>query len=204
MRPLSGMQNWGSLPLQAIILLRRMNWVLVGLPLVWTTALLFGIWGLPRFHEQLATQQQHLLRLQKTLSTPATPVPQSPGKERLEQFYAALGDAQHPELPLKTLFAEAAQAGLNLSRAEYKWGDEPAGRYRTYQVVLPVKGSYTSIRQFCEKILQVFPYASLDDLGFKREAIGNLTVETKVRFTFYLSNQPDAAQAPTVAEVAKP
>lgn len=204
MRPKAGMQNWGSLPLQAIILLRRMNWAVLGIPLFWATALLFGIWGLPRFHEQLATQQQHLLRLQKTLSTPATPAAQSPGKERLEQFYAALGDAQHPELPLKTLFAEAAQTGLNLSRAEYKWGDEPAGRYRTYQVVLPVKGSYASIRQFCEKILLAFPYAALDDLSFKREAIGNLTVEAKVRFTFYLSNQTTADPAPKIAAETKP
>ena len=79
-----------------------------------------------------------------------------------------------------------------MSRADYKFGADRNGRYRTYQIVLPVKGSYSAIRQFCEQTLLAIPFASLDEMNFKRDAIGSSTLEAKLHFTVYLADMQPA------------
>ena len=59
-----------------------------------------------------------------------------------------------------------------------------------HQILLPVKGGYSEIRQFCEKTLRTLPFASLDDLSFKRETIGEAELESSLRFTLYLKQPP--------------
>jgi len=196
--------EWSSWILQGYILVWRVDWTLGSLALLWMSALIAGLWGLPKFHELRAAQQQRLLQLQKIEGAPPVGAPRSSGNERLESFYATLGDVRHPEQQFRTLFDYATQVSLNLNRAEYKWDDDPSGHYRTYQMILPVKGSYAAIRQFCEKTLLTFPYVSLDELDFKRDAIGNPMLDAKLRLTFYLTDKPAEDKNASSAEVAKP
>jgi hypothetical protein len=63
----------------------------------------------------------------------------------------------------------------------------------TYQLNLPVKGSYAAIWQFALSALRAIPFASLDDISFRRDSIGDATVEARLRFTLYLSEQGGAA-----------
>ena len=77
-----------------------------------------------------------------------------------------------------------------LSQGEYKSGYERNARVHTYQVNLPVKGSYAAIWQFALGALRAIPFAALDDISFRRDSIGDPTVEARVRITFYLSDAP--------------
>ena len=111
----------------------------------------------------------------------------------LALFEAALGERRNAEQGVKTLFKLAAQAGLSLRQGEYKAAYDRNARLHTYQVTLPVKGSYGAIWQFALGALRAIPFAALDEINFKREAIGEANVEARLRLTFYLTERPGAA-----------
>ena len=159
-------------------------------------------WNLliPHWKDQ-ALQQQFALEQAKHARQEAVnkPPPARPLDEmRLAEFYDTLGELHYAEQQVKTLFAAAAKTNLNLDQAEYKATFEQNGRFHTYQIVLPVKGPYAAIRQFCEQVLLAIPFASLDQITFKRESITNTTIEARLHFTLYLSapeSRSDAAIA---------
>jgi hypothetical protein len=120
---------------------------------------------------------------------PAAPPP-AQSADALDTFYAALGPRRYAEQQVRTLFTLAAKNGLSLSQGEYKTGYDRNARLSTYQVNLPVKGSYGAIWQFALGALRAIPFASLDDISFRREAIGDPAVEARLRLTLYLKDAP--------------
>ncbi len=109
-------------------------------------------------------------------------------EQNLAQFYATLGDKRDAEQQLKTLFALAAKSGLSLTAGQYHAAYDQNGRFHTYQLSLPVKGSYRALWQFCLQTLAMVPFAALDDISLRRETIGEPVLEGRVRFTLYLKD----------------
>jgi hypothetical protein len=107
--------------------------------------------------------------------------------ENLALFYDTLGEQRYVEQQVKTLFGLAAKTGLALSQGEYKGAYDQSGKLQTYQVSLPVKGSYRAIWQFGLLALRAIPFASLDEISFKRDTIGDANVEARLRLTLYLA-----------------
>lgn len=147
-------------------------------------------------------QANDLVEQQRLLAARVAALPRSEPKEEapvdndnLTLFYRALGERRHAEQQVKTLFALASKAGLVLSKGEYREAFDNSARLYTYQVTLPVKGAYGAIWEFALQSLRTIPFASLDDIGFRRDAIGDASVEARVRFTLYLADRP-----PGVAE----
>lgn len=124
----------------------------------------------------------------------AAPVAKS-APDNLAAFYASLGQRRYAEEQVKTLFALAARNGLTLAQGEYKRGYDRDARVYTYQVSLPVKGSYQAIWQFALGALRAIPFAALDDIGFRRDAIGDAQVQARVRLTLYLADGPSGRDA---------
>jgi type VI protein secretion system component VasK len=124
---------------------------------------------------------------QVAIAAPAQMPP--PVVDNLEQFYATLGQRRYAEQQVKTLFGLARKSGLVLSQGEYKSAWDRNARVHTYQLNLPVKGSYAAIWQFALSALRAIPFASLDDISFRRDSIGDATVEARLRLTLYLSDQ---------------
>jgi hypothetical protein len=146
-------------------------------------------WLLPE--RALQSQRRAVALGLATLPPPvAAPAPMSAGpNQNLALFYDTLGERRYAEQQVKTLFALAAKSGLVLSQGEYKGAFEQNGRFHTYQVNLPVKGSYAAIWQFGTQALRAIPFASLDDISFRRDTIGAPTVEARLRLTLYLAEQ---------------
>jgi hypothetical protein len=186
----------GMFALQIRLALIRFGWSKSIAGALCITGLAAWLWGIPHLHEQQSAQRLNWLRAQQVAQTDITGMPaerHTTAEENYNHFTAVLGDPLDTEKQIKTLFALARKTGLTLSQAEYKLADDKNGRYRTYQILLPVKGSYSAIRHFCEKSLLAIPFASLDEMGFKRETIGSGTLEARLRFTLYLSeSSPDA------------
>jgi hypothetical protein len=111
----------------------------------------------------------------------------------LALFYDTLGERRYAEQQVKTLFALAAKTGLVLSQGEYKSALDQNGRFHTYQVNLPVKGNYGAIWQFGMLALRAIPFASLDEISFRRDTIGEPAVEARLRITLYLAEQAPGA-----------
>ena len=114
-------------------------------------------------------------------------------EQRLHDFQAALGDVAHAEDALRAIFAAAEKREIELDQSDYKLGYDAHGRFYTYAVQLPVVGSYAAIRQFGEQVLMAVPYASLDEVDFKREDIGNPDLGARLRFTLHLNGPPGLA-----------
>ncbi|WP_425252243.1 hypothetical protein ACPJXG_21130 [Janthinobacterium sp. NFX145] len=183
-----------SLRLRAQLLLRRL-----GAPACLAVALLalgLAAWAWAWQQRAVAAQLEA-----RPLPQPAPAVvaaaPPATASENLARFYAALGQQRHAEQQVKQLFDLAAKNGLLLAQGEYKSGYDKASRVATYQVSLPLKGSYAAVSQFALQALRAVPFASLDELSFRREQIADTQLEARVRLTFYLTDTPgDAGETP--------
>lgn len=129
-------------------------------------------------------------------AVPVAPAAPAAPADNLDAFYATLGQRRYAEQQVKTLFGLAAKSGLVLSQGEYKSGFDRNARVHTYQVNLPVKGSYAAIWQFAMAALRAIPFAALDDISFRRDSIGDPAVEARVRMTFYLNDAGAAGSTP--------
>ena len=149
-------------------------------------------WLLPA--RDLLEQERELARQMAALPPPRVQLaPPATDEHNLALFYAALGERRYAEQQVKTLFGLAAKSGLVLQQGEYKAGYDRNARLHTYQVTLPVKGSYGAIWQFSLQALRAIPFAALDEISFKRDAIGEAQVEARIRLTLYLNERQGAA-----------
>ncbi len=112
-------------------------------------------------------------------------IPETSDLDELNKFYGFFSDASLSDW-LKKLYAAAAEQNLVLAQGEYRITPSKNGRLIRYQITLPVKGSYLQIRQFIAKALTEVPVAALEDITFKREAIGATEVETRIKLTLFL------------------
>jgi hypothetical protein len=144
-----------------------------------------AVWVLQRAQEARAAQAKQVARADAAAPAPEAAAP-APAPDNLAAFYGALGERHGAEQQVRTLFDLASKSGLVLRQGEYKPGYDRNAHVYTYQVNLPVKGTYASIWQFAMAALRAIPFASLDDISFRREAIGDATVEARLRLTLYL------------------
>lgn len=107
--------------------------------------------------------------------------------ERYRAFQNRLvNNGERSEL-LKTVFSEAAAAGIPLAQGDYTLVADAEGGYDRLQIILPLKGSYTQIRSFAKALLEKLPPLSLDEITFRRDHIKSPTVEARLRLTLYLN-----------------
>jgi hypothetical protein len=173
----------------ALLLRARIAVLRLGIPACVAIALcIAGVaawaWLLP----QRAAHARVLAQPLPAPSTLVTPPPPPSANQNLAAFYDALGEKRYAEQQVKVLFDLAAKSSLVLNQGEYKAGYDKASRVSTYQIILPVKGPYQSIWQFAMQGLRAMPYASLDEVGFRRDTIADPTVEARLRFTLYLKD----------------
>jgi len=140
-----------------------------------------------------AERQQVAMRLAALPATAAAHAAPLSANQNLTLFYATLGEQRYAEQQVKTLFGLAAKAGLSLSQGEYKSAYDRNARLHTYQVTLPVKGSYRDVWKFALLTLRAIPFASLEEIAFKRDSIGEAQVEARLRLTLYLADRPGGA-----------
>jgi len=150
---------------------------------------------LPNLEDQLIARREALTDVQSRLRhevRQGVAKPQA-APTNLGAFRANLGDVRQADQALKAIFTEADRQLLVLDEAEYRLVYEKAGGFYAYSVRLPVKGSYLALRIFCEQVLLALPYASLDEIAFKRRAAGETEIEARLHFTLYLAGPPDYA-----------
>lgn len=106
--------------------------------------------------------------------------------EAVKLFYQHFPPKESTPDWLGQIYAAAASQSLRLSQGEYKFIPGKTGKLDSYQINLPVTGSYIQIRKFIMQVLNETPVVSLDEISFKRETIGSPSVEAKIRLTLYL------------------
>ncbi len=189
--------NLRTVLLQSQLKFQRWSLSTMLLVLLLLLALLGQFYWLPQQQAQIQLSQQALAKLEKQLSQSAPkavsakaalPLPE----QKLAQFYAALGQRGYLEQQNHAFFTLAEKAGLSLKQGDYKLQHERNGKYFIYTAQLPVKGTYTQITQFCQQSLLQMPFLALDEINFKREQVANRTLDAKLKFTLYLSENNQA------------
>lgn len=155
-----------------------------------------GLGLLPELQSRLLDGQSELLDLQSRLRREAhqAPARQAEPPSNLTAFRQNLGDVRQAEQAIRRIFAEAENQLLLLDQADYKLTYDKAGQFYAYSVQMPVKGSYLALRLFCEQVLLALPYASLDEISFKRRSPEETDLDVKVHLTLYLAGPPDYAE----------
>jgi len=79
----------------------------------------------------------------------------------------------------------AEKENLILDRGEYRLSEEQGLNLLRYQITLPVKGSYISIRGFLRRVLNDIPSASLDGISLQRQNAGDEILEAQIRLSLF-------------------
>lgn len=188
MKPLEA----SSLALRLRLALRATSPVLLAALLLGASGIAALAWLVPA-REALEAERE-LARRAAAAPPPAPRVePVASAGANLALFYASLGEKRVAERQVRTLFDIAAKTGLTLRQGEYKSGYDRNGKLHTYQINLPVQGSYGQVWRFALLALRAIPFASLDDISFKRDSIGQARVDARLRLTLYLA---DAQEVP--------
>jgi len=178
-----------QLQLNAWLLRGRLALLRAGAPLCVALLLLLAgaagwLWLLP----QRAAQMQQMAQPLPTPAALVAPAPPPSANQNLADFYAVLGQQRYAEQQVKLLFDLAAKNGLTLSQGEYKTVRDAASGVTSYQIILPVRGNYPAIWQFALQALRDMPFASLDEVAFRRETIAEANVEARLRLTLYMKD----------------
>ncbi|MES2757486.1 MAG: hypothetical protein V4693_08945 [Pseudomonadota bacterium] len=185
--------NAAALLLRMRLAFRALGPVAAAAAVLLLAAALALAWLLPE--RALQGRRQSVALHQAMMPRPLPAIAPAPAGAdyNLALFYDTLGERRYAEQQVRTLFALAQKSGLVLSQGEYKSAYDQNGRFHTYQVNLPVKGSYGAIWQFGMQALRAIPFASLDEISFRRDTIGEPAVEARVRLTLYLADQAPGA-----------
>lgn len=81
-----------------------------------------------------------------------------------------------------TILAKAHAANLTLGSAQYQVGADRSGPFTTYEVLLPVKDRYVSIRRFVALVLGALPNAALQEIHVERPAVSGDVLVARIRF----------------------
>lgn len=178
--------NVSNIMLRAGLALRAVGPVGIASALVIAASAGALAWILP---ERAAREQQHRATLARAAAAPAVaaPVVVKPETDSVEAFYQTLGERRYAEQQVRTLFGLADKAGLALTQGEYRGSYDRNARLYAYQVTLPVRGSYKAVWSFAMSALRAIPFASLDEISFKRESVNDTSVEARLRLTLYLA-----------------
>lgn len=90
-----------------------------------------------------------------------------------------------PDL-MEKIVKVAVDNKLTPHQGEYQVAHDKTGKLMRYQVTLPVVGAYPDIRGFINGVLGQVPNASLDNVKFERQKIGDGDVEATVLLTLYV------------------
>ena len=165
----------------------RMGWMgAAGAGLVLLAgAELFGI-TLPAAKE-VAELESQVLRQRESPRSGREIAPRSSGDAaaQVAAFEARFPAAADINRMVGEIHAAAHEEKLVLERGEYRLSEEPGLDLLRYQITLPVKGSYLSIRGFVSRVLRDLPSLSLDGVSLQRQNVGDEVLEAQVRLSLY-------------------
>jgi Tfp pilus assembly protein PilO len=91
-------------------------------------------------------------------------------------------------LPMQIELIEkiALKQKIVLNRGDYKLTKAKQGQLMRYEIIFPLVGSYTQIRQFIIAVMQRIPALALSDMQIKRENVATTSVQARLVFTLFL------------------
>jgi len=111
-----------------------------------------------------------------------------PLDEQLAEFYRVFPGEDEAIDWIGQVAAIAQRDGLSLQQAEYKTERDNVGKLIRFQMNLPLKGEYRTIRRFLSDLRTEIPVVSLEQVQFERQKVGDPLVDAKVRLVIFLGS----------------
>ncbi len=105
--------------------------------------------------------------------------------EKVASVYEYLEKPETTTDWLAKLYAIGKATGVELQSATYKT-ENAGGRLQRYEIVLPLTGSYTQMRDFLKRSLGEIPVLSLDQITLKRENRREGAVQAELHLTLHM------------------
>jgi hypothetical protein len=87
---------------------------------------------------------------------------------------------------VRLVFAAAQKSRIQLAKGDYTLANaDEAGRLQRFDVVLPVKDRYVTIKAFVAEVLRSVPNASLAELRIERAAANVEVLDAQIRFRLF-------------------
>ncbi len=181
------------LPVNARCLMRRAP-ILLGWPGVVGIGLLVGcatfyFSTIQEAQAKLVTTRLSALALQERLRLTGARQEESgqhTPEEQVAQFYRQF--PRNGDLPrcMEKIFASAQKQGIGLAEGEYKVMRDKDGGLVRFHMTFPVKGDYPSIRKYLTSLTTDIPTLSLQQVKFKRQKVGDVTVDANINLVLFL------------------
>ena len=160
-----------------------------GWPAVVGLALIACAIGLQYFGVVQAREQTVQLRAQAAVvrqRLAQVPDQNEAANNRLAAFYARLPGTSGALDAIDLIHRSAGTNGVKLAQGEYRLMREGSAQLLRYQITLPARSNYLSLRAWLTDVMNALPTAALDEISFKRDNVGNTAVEANVRLTLFL------------------
>jgi len=84
------------------------------------------------------------------------------------------------------MFDTAQKHRIELTKGEYALAHAAdSSRLQRFEVVLPIKERYATIKVFVAEVLKAVPHASLAELRIERSAVNVEELDARVHFTLF-------------------
>lgn len=166
--------------------MHAMGWIAIGGAALAIFAAGFVLSNVMPMQAKVAALRDQVQRLESQAGKQAQIAEPGRPDAILATFYEQLPPAaQAPEV-VRRLHSGARDAGLILERGEYRPLSDPSGRLTRYQVVLPVKGSYSQVKRFLAQAMHDTPGLALDAISLQRDEGGAAALEVQLRITVFM------------------
>jgi hypothetical protein len=115
---------------------------------------------------------------QRQLAAPSTVL-------QLRKFFDWLPPVSTNSADIQTLFSLAKEVNIDLTKADYQIVSDPNARLIRYQIILPVKERYPTIRKFASSVLAKLPHVALDEFVVTRPQAASNVIEAQLQLTLF-------------------
>lgn len=105
--------------------------------------------------------------------------------DQIAQFNAWFPAIGRNAEDLRRILEVADRVKLVINKGDYQISGDTGMAFVKYEVVLPVKANYGTIRNFVAGVLNTVPYASLVELRMERPAANNDELDARIHFTLF-------------------
>jgi len=130
-----------------------------------------------------ASLQARIAQADQTSNERARPL-----DEQLAEFYRVFPSEHEATDWIGNIAAIAERDGIVLQQAEYRTDRDQTGKLIRYQMSLPLKGKYPTIRKFLSDLRAEIPIVSLEQVQFERQKVGDPLVDAKVSLVIFLGS----------------
>jgi Tfp pilus assembly protein PilO len=162
-------------------------WGLIGIAII-VACFMFYLAKIETLDQEIKAAQSELdyTKKESTVLVTAQVAPIQTSTQEINEFYRRFPAGASLPKWLSLIDGIAIKQHLILNRGDYKLSQTKQGQLLRYEIVLPLVGKYTQVRQFIALALLKLPALALSDLQIRRENSLSPTVEARLVFVLFL------------------